>query len=69
MSCDFLNKFGAIRGYHVYNINWNPTVGEILSVKQERANLYDRYAVAVLDGHGKTIGHIPRQISRIVWWF
>ncbi len=43
-----LNRFAAIREYHVYNLTWKPQVGEILSTAQERRNLFDKYAVSIL---------------------
>ena len=36
-----------IRGYHVYQRIWYPTIGEILGTARERDNTHDRYAVAV----------------------
>ena len=37
----------CIRGYHVYQRIWYPTIGEILGSARERDNTHDRYAVAV----------------------
>ena len=37
----------CIRGYHVYQRIWYPTIGEILGFARERDNTHDRYAVAV----------------------
>ena len=37
----------CIRGYHVYQQIWYPTIGEILGFARERDNTHDRYAVAV----------------------
>ena len=37
----------CIRGYHVYQRIWYPTIGEILGTAREWDNTHDRYAVAV----------------------
>ena len=37
----------CIRGYHVYQWIWYPTIGEFLGTARERDNTHDRYAVAV----------------------
>ena len=37
----------CIRGYHVYQWIWYPTIGEMLGTARERDNTHDRYAVAV----------------------
>ncbi len=63
------NKFGAIRGFHVYNKSWSPSKGEILTTSQERNNLFDKFAVSVVLGTGTVVGHLPREISQICWWF
>ncbi len=68
-SFDFLSKFGAVRGYHVFQANWKPKLGEILDTRQERNNVEDRFAVAVINSSGSKVGHLPREISEISWWF
>ena len=35
-------------GFHQYSTVWNPVLNELLSVRQEKDNPYDRYAIAVL---------------------
>ncbi len=39
-----------VRGYHVYQGVWDPTIGEELPCRKEHGNTQDPYAVAVLDG-------------------
>ena len=39
----------CIRGYHVYQWIWYPTIGEILGTAREWDNTHDRYTVAVLE--------------------
>ena len=58
----------VIRGYHVYKDIWVPTIGEILFCEQEPGNKEDRFAVAILS-HGNIVGHVPRTILRIYWYF
>lgn len=59
----------AVRGFHVYKDIWTPVLHEVLQTKQEFGNVEDQYAVAVIkesaDGESLTVGHIPREISRI----
>ena len=37
----------SVRGYHVYQDNWTPVIGERLNCKREEENPRDRYAVAI----------------------
>ena len=65
-----MSFFCGLRGYHVYQVNWTPTLGEILPTIHERDNAYDRYAIAArrrLPGQivESTVGHLPKEISRI----
>ena len=45
-----------------------PRLGEQLTLAPESDNDHDRRAVAVLKG-STFIGHVPRSLSRIVWYF
>ena len=47
------------------------SVGEILLCEQEHHNTEDAFAVAMKrqDRSGTTVGHIPREISNLVWHF
>lgn len=64
----------VIRGFHVYGntVNWRPSMGEHLKFKQEHSNPHDQFAVAgqttSLNGRHVTVGHVPREISRHVWY-
>ena len=58
----------VIRGYHIYIDTWVSIIGEILFCEQELGNKEDRFAAAVLT-HDNIIGHVPRTISRICWYF
>ena len=51
-----------VRGHHIYHTRWTPIIGEVLPVKRELTNNYDRFAVAVLKD-GEVVGHVPRMLS------
>ena len=63
----------ALRGFHVYRSEWKPHLDQFITFKQEFENPHDRFAVA---GKAKlpgklcavTVGHVPREISRHVWY-
>ena len=58
----------AVRGYHVYQDVWKPAAGEKLHAEQEFDNLMDKFAVKVTKNN-ETVGHLPREYSRISWYF
>ena len=58
----------AVRGYHIYKDIWEPSVGEKLIAHREFGNQFDKSAIKVLNGE-QTVGHLPRECSRIVWHF
>ena len=69
MPGDFEVSFcSVIRGFHVYQAIWTPTIGEELSTDREHGNPADPFAVAVQKS-GTTVGHIPREISKTSWHF
>ena len=37
----------SVHGYHVYQDNWTPVIGERLNCEREEENPRDRYAVAI----------------------
>ena len=45
-----------------------PTIGEKLHAEQEPDNAVDEFAVKVVK-NDKTLGHLPREYSRILWYF
>ena len=57
-----------VRGYHEYKDIWSPFVGEMLRLTVEHTNPHDSFAVAV-EKDGTAVGHIPKNISRIVSFF
>ena len=52
----------CIRGYHIYQIQWNTGIGARLTTAPETrpgALAEDKYAIAVIS-NGKTVGHVPK---------
>ena len=58
----------TVRGHHVYKAAWSPYIGEELPIQRKVNNIHDDFAVAVLK-NGNTVGHVPREISRVCWYF
>lgn len=63
----------GLRGFHVYRDIWKPSLNQVINFKQERNNLYDRFAVAGMTKLPGTlaasiVGHIPRELSRFIWY-
>ena len=52
----------CVRGHHIYNRIWTPTLGEELQCVTEDSNDKDPYAVAVMK-RDDIVGHVPRRIS------
>ena len=70
---DSITFFTGLRGFHVYRTTWKPYVKQRIEFKKERNNKFDNYAVAgytKLPGHLAlcVVGHIPREISRYIWY-
>ena len=57
-----------VKGHHVYKVVWTPFWGEELSIQPEDHNDHDEHAIAVTRD-GRTVGHVPRIISRVSWFF
>ena len=55
----------VVRGHHVFKSVWTPSLGEVLSVKEEEDNEHDIFAVLV-EKAGMIVGHVPHEVSRIV---
>ena len=49
-----------VRGYHVYQEEWDATIGEILHCQREIVNCHDPYAVATLSDR-TVVGHVPQK--------
>ena len=63
-----LLKESVIRGHHVFKDVWTPRVG-ILRIGKEAGNANDQRAVAVLKADGTIVRHIPKEFSRVFWYF
>ena len=46
MATGTFNFIAGLRGFHVYRDIWKPSLNQFINFKQERNNLYDRFAVA-----------------------
>ena len=55
----------TVRGHH--EASWSPYIGEELPVQCEVNNIHNDFAVAVLK-NSNTVGHVPREISRVCWY-
>lgn len=67
---EIINSFtAAVRGYHYYRRFWKPVEGEKLKCMYEANNAFDRFAIKVVKINGETVGHLPREISRITKFF
>ena len=62
------HKQKALWGCHVYKDILKPTIGEKLHAEQEPDNAVDEFAVKVVK-NDKTLGHLPRDYSQILWYF
>ena len=58
----------AVRGYHVFQDLFKPSIGEKLVGKQEFNNTIDKHAVKEVKGD-QPVGHLPCKFSQIVWYF
>ena len=63
----------GLLGYYVYQKIWKPFIGQVITFAREEKNIYDRFAIS---GSSKipgkigrvVVGHIPRQLSRYMWY-
>ena len=58
---------GDIR-YHVYKDDWNPDNGDIFGVEVEETNFHNRF-VCTATTNGHTVGHVPQEFYRTVYYF
>ena len=59
----------AVRGYHYYRRFWQPKENEKLICLHEPGNAFDRFAIKTVSENGETVGHLPKEISRITNYF
>ena len=58
-----------MRGHHIYKAIWTPQLAEHLGVSREDENAHDTYAVRVFKTDTGTVGHVPREYSRMFHFF
>lgn len=59
----------AVRGFHYYRRFWKPKENEKLDCMHEPGNVFDRFAIKTVDERGETVGHLPKEISRVTKYF
>ena len=57
-----------IRGHHAYCQEWTPVVGEVLTLKAQPDNCYNKFAVAVVK-NDRPVGNVPKAVSKAVSCF
>ena len=50
----------TVMGFHVYQNNWKPAIGEVLKTCMESQKEIDKYAVAVVDNEDNVIGLLSK---------
>ena len=54
----------AVRGFYYYRKYWNPKESQTLDSVHEKDNLFDFFAIKVMDqDSGATVGHLPMENS------
>ena len=54
----------AVHGYHYYKKYWLPTEGQTLDYRHEKDNLFEFFAIKVMEQNsGKTVGGLPMENS------
>ena len=51
----------------VYKDIWKPSIGDKLACEREFDNYFDTFAIKVVN-NGETVGHLPRELSKIAWY-
>ena len=59
----------AVRGFHYYRRFWRPKENEKLDCFYEPGNVFDQFAIKTVDERGETVGHLPKEISRVTKYF
>jgi len=55
-----------LRGYHYYKKYWEPKESEKWICRHDETdNPFDVFAIRTYDAEGKTVGHLPRELSRV----
>ena len=57
----------CIRSFHIYNSLWtSEDYNGSLKCTRESGNVFDPYAVAVVNSRGTTLGHVPCSVSAVL---
>ena len=59
----------VVRGYHVYKEVWALAIGKEFVCHQDRGSDHDRHAVSVHEEEEDVLGHLPREISSVAFFF
>ena len=62
----------VIRGHQVYKATWSPTLGESLTFRKDErneANEHDEYAIGTYLDDNQLVGHVPMELSFLVYTF
>ena len=55
-----------VASMQVYKDIWKPSIGDKLACEREFDNCFDKFAIKVVN-NGETMGHLPREFSKIAW--
>ena len=61
----------CIRGYHIYQTQWNTEIGARWATAPEtrpEALVEDKYVIAVIN-NGEAVGHIPKFLTKLTFFF
>ena len=61
----------AVRGYHVYQVLWQPRIRDSFIAVHEEGNKHHKYAMAVYRSEEPAfvVGHLPREIGKACYYF
>ena len=59
----------AVRGFHYYRRFWRPKENEKLDCVYKPGNVFDQFAIKPVDERGETVGHLPKEMSRVTKYF
>ena len=61
-----------VRGYHIFQSFWESPVSSILIAKHEddpQSLIHRKFAIALVNTDSVTAGHIPKFISKLIYFF
>ena len=61
----------AVRGYHVYQVLWQPQIRDSFIAVHEEGNTHHKYAMAVYRSKEPTVvvRHLPREIAKACYYY